>query len=175
MADDAAALLDNLGVEPAHVMGSARGARIAAVLALTEPKRVATLILGGLGSGLLDGVGDWDPIAAALLADDPATVSHPRGKAFRTFADQTKSDRRALAACITTSRVELTEAEVGRIMQPTLVAVGTKDDIAGDPAKLAALMPNAIAFAIDGRDHMLAVGDKSFKHRVLEFLAEYPL
>ncbi|TIO88562.1 MAG: alpha/beta hydrolase, partial [Mesorhizobium sp.] len=26
-----------------------------------------------------------------------------------------------------------------------------------------------------GRDHMLAVGDKSFKQRVLEFYAENPL
>ncbi|TIU31619.1 MAG: alpha/beta hydrolase, partial [Mesorhizobium sp.] len=40
---------------------------------------------------------------------------------------------------------------------------------------LAALMPNASAFHIDGRDHMLAVGDKTFKQRVLEFYAENPL
>ena len=40
-------------------------------------------------------------------------VTHPRGKIFRAFADQTKSDRKALAACISTSRTLLTEAEVG--------------------------------------------------------------
>ncbi|RVA49444.1 alpha/beta hydrolase, partial [Mesorhizobium sp. M7A.F.Ca.US.001.01.1.1] len=40
---------------------------------------------------------------------------------------------------------------------------------------LAALMPNASAFHIEGRDHMLAVGDKTFKQRVLEFYAENPL
>ena len=44
--------------------------------------------------------GDWDPIAAALLADDPTATTHPRGRSFRAFADQTHSDRRALAACI---------------------------------------------------------------------------
>ncbi|TIW39034.1 MAG: alpha/beta hydrolase, partial [Mesorhizobium sp.] len=37
------------------------------------------------------------------------------------------------------------------------------------------LMPNARAFHIEGRDHMLAVGDKTFKQRVLEFYAENPL
>ena len=104
-----------------------------------------------------------------------ASVIDPRGKAFRTFADQTKSDRKALAACIATSRAELTEAELARITQPTLIAVGTKDDIGGSPDELAGLMPNAESFAIEGRDHMLAVGDRSFKQRVVRFLEEHPI
>jgi pimeloyl-ACP methyl ester carboxylesterase len=133
------------------------------------------LVFGGLGIGIVDGVGEWDSIAAALLADDPSKTTHPRGRSFRAFADQTRSDRRALAACITTSRELLTEDQVARITQPTLIAVGTKDDIGGSPEELAALMPRATAFHIEGRDHMLAVGDKSFKQRVLEFYAENPL
>jgi pimeloyl-ACP methyl ester carboxylesterase len=64
---------------------------------------------------------------------------------------------------------------MSRITQPTLVAVGTTDDIGGSPEELAALMPNATPFAIEGRDHMLAVGDRTFKKRVLEFYAEHPL
>ncbi len=175
MAADAAALLRHLGIERAHVMGYSMGARISAFLALEEPAMVATLVFGGLGSGMVDGVGDWDPIADALLAEDPATVTNPRGRAFRAFADQTRSDRRALAACISTSRQQLTEADMHRIYQPTLVAVGTRDDIGGSPETLAAMLPNAEAFAIEGRDHMLAVGDRSFKARVLDFLARHPL
>ena len=175
MADDVRALLDHLGIGRADVMGYSMGARISAFMALATPEKVATLVFGGLGYGMVDGVGDWDPIAHALLAPDPAAIAHPRGRMFRAFADQTRSDRRALAACISTSRSELTEAEVARIMQPTLVAVGTRDDIAGSPEKLAALMPNAEAFEIEGRDHMLSVGDRTFKKRVLEFYAENPL
>jgi pimeloyl-ACP methyl ester carboxylesterase len=175
MAGDASALLDHLGVSRAHVMGYSMGARIAAFLALAEPQKVATLVFGGLGSGMVDGVGDWDPIASALLAVVAASVTHPRGRTFRAFADKTKSDRKALAACIVTSRTLLTEAEVARIAQPTLVAVGTRDDIAGSPDELAGMMPNAWSFAIEGRDHMLAVGDKSFKQRVVGFLKEHPI
>ena len=175
MASDAGALLTHLGIDRAHVMGYSMGARLAAFLALSEPGKVATLVLGGLGIGLVDGVGDWDPIAEAMVAQAPAAIGDARAKMFRAFADQTRSDRRALAACIATSRELLSEDEVARISQPTLVAVGTKDDIAGAPDELAALMPNAVAFEIEGRDHMLSVGDRSFKRRVLEFYADNPL
>ena len=58
-------------IDRAHVMGYSMGARISAFLALAEPEKVATLVFGGLGQGMVDGVGDWDPIAAGLLADDP--------------------------------------------------------------------------------------------------------
>lgn len=175
MAGDAAALLDHLGIERAHVMGYSMGARVSTVLALEHPDTVATLILGGLGIGMIEGVGDWDPIADALRVDDATTVTHPRGKMFRSFADQTRSDRLALAACIETSRILLSEAEVARITQPVLIAVGTKDDIAGSADELAVLMPDAEAFAIEGRDHMLSVGDRTFKKKALQFLREHPL
>lgn len=169
MADDAAALLDHLRKSEAHVMGYSMGARISVFLALAHPERVRSLVLGGLGSGMTDGVGDWDPIADALLAPSLDDVSHERGRMFRAFADQTKSDREALAACIRGSRDLVSEADMGRIEAPTLIGVGTKDDIAGSPQKLAALMRDARALDIPGRDHMLAVGDRVFKKAALEF------
>jgi pimeloyl-ACP methyl ester carboxylesterase len=175
MATDAAALLDHLGIEKAHVFGYSMGARISAFLALEHPEKIATMILGGLGYGMIDGVGDWDPIADALVAPDPEAITHPRGKMFRTFADQTRSDRQALAACIATSRELVSEAQMTTITAPVLVGVGTKDDIAGSAQRLAALLPNGEAFDIEGRDHMLAVGDRTFKARVIEFLREHPI
>ncbi|MDS1134906.1 alpha/beta fold hydrolase [Nitratireductor indicus] len=175
MASDAAALLDHLGIERAHVMGYSMGARLSAFLALANPEKVATLILGGLGMGMIEGVGDWDEIAEALLAPDPASIVSERGQMFRKFADQTRSDRNALAACISTSRELLSADDARRIAQPTLVAVGTRDDIAGSPEGLADLLPDGTAFAIEKRDHMLAVGDRSFKARALAFLEEHPL
>lgn len=172
MAGDAAALLDHLGLPEAHVFGYSMGARIAAFMALDHPHRMRSVVFGGLGIGMVTGVGDWDPIADALLAPSLDDVTHERGRMFRAFAEQTKSDRRALAACIRTSRDLLTREDVGRIAVPALIGVGTKDDIAGAPQPLADLMPDARALDIPNRDHMLAVGDRVFKRAVLEFYAE---
>jgi non-heme chloroperoxidase len=169
MAGDSIALLDHLGIPEANIMGYSMGARISVFAALARPDRVRSLVLGGLGIGMTDGVGDWDPIADALLAPALDGVSHARGRMFRAFAEQTKSDRQALAACIRGSRDLVPREDMGKIDAPTLIGVGTKDDIAGSPQELASLMPNAEALDIPGRDHMLAVGDKVFKQAVLGF------
>jgi pimeloyl-ACP methyl ester carboxylesterase len=174
MAEDARALLDHLGIARADIMGYSMGARIAAFFALAHPDRARSLIIGGLGIHLVEGVGLPLGIADAMEAPSAETLADPMQRMFRLFAEQTRSDLRALAACIRGSRQVLSRAEVGAITTPTLIAVGTKDDVAGDPHALAELMPNARALEIPGRDHNLAVGDKTHKQRVLAFLAERP-
>jgi len=174
MAEDVRALLDHLGLASADVMGYSMGARIAAFLALAHPGRVRSVIFGGLGSHLVDGVGLPETIADALEAPSLAAVTDPQGRMFRAFAEETKSDLKALAACIRGSRQTLTRAEIAAIRMPALVAVGTKDVVAGSAQELAALLPAGRALDIPGRDHMLAVGDKVFKQGVLDFLAQRP-
>ncbi|WP_455479910.1 alpha/beta fold hydrolase [Bartonella sp. B23] len=175
MAGDAVRLLQHLELSKAHVMGYSMGARISAFMALLYPTYVHSVIFGGLGIGMVTGAGDWQPIAEALLAEDISTITNPRGLMFRKFADQTKSDRRALAACVITSKQELTASEVYKIKQPTLVAVGSLDEIGGAAEPLAALLPHGEALPIPDRDHMLAVGDKVYKKGVIDFLSRYPI
>ena len=151
------------------------GARIAAFLALESPERVRRAVLGGLGEGMVKPMGPTpEAIAAALLAASPDDVADERARAFRTFAEQTGSDREALAACVLGSWQTLTPEELGRISVPVLVAVGSEDIAAGSPQALAALIPGAEVFAIPGRDHMKAVGDRAHKAAVLEFLERQP-
>jgi pimeloyl-ACP methyl ester carboxylesterase len=170
MAEDVRALLDHLKVERADVMGYSMGARIAAFLTVKHPPRVRSTIFGGLGIRLVEGVGLRESIAEALEAPALADVRDPAGRMFRIFAEQTKSDLRALAACIRGSRQTLSRAEVGTIRVPVLVAVGTKDQVAGNAQELTTLIPGARALDIPDRDHMLAVGDKVYKAGVIDFL-----
>jgi len=174
MAEDVRALIDHLDIARADIMGYSMGARIAAFLALAHPQRVRSAVFGGLGYHLVDGVGLPESIADALEAPSLDDVRDPQGRAFRAFAEQTKSDLKALAACIRGSRQTLSREEVASIRVPLLVAVGTKDTVAGSAPELAALMPTARVLDIPGRDHMLAVGDKVFKAGVLAFLKERP-
>jgi pimeloyl-ACP methyl ester carboxylesterase len=172
MAEDVRALLDHLDLRRADIMGYSMGARIAAFLALAHPDRVRAAVLGGLGFRLVEGVGLPDTIADALEAPSLAEVADPVAYMFRAFAEQTKSDLRALAACMRGSRQSLSRSEAAQIAVPVMVAVGEKDPIAGSPEALAALIPGAKALVIPGRDHMLAVGDRVFKSGVVEFLAQ---
>jgi pimeloyl-ACP methyl ester carboxylesterase len=172
MAEDVRALIDHLDLARADVMGYSMGARITAFFALANPTRLRRAVLGGLGIRLVDGVGLPESIAEALEAPSLADVRDPMGRTFRAFAEQTRSDLKALAACIRGSRQTLSRDQVAAIRAPVLVAVGSKDEVAGSAQELAALLPAGRALDIAGRDHMLAVGDKSFKQSVLSFLAE---
>src|SRR5262249_46298700 len=98
MAEDVRALLNHLQIGRADVMGYSMGARITAFLAVEHPERMRSAILGGLGVRLVEGVGLPESIAEALEAPSLADVSDPAGHTFRAFAEQTRSDLRALAA-----------------------------------------------------------------------------
>jgi pimeloyl-ACP methyl ester carboxylesterase len=171
MTRDAANLLAHLKIERADVMGYSMGARIASFLALEHPELVRSLVLGGLGDRLLRDAGLPEAIADAMDAKSLESLADPTQRLFRAFAEQTNSDRAALAACARGFRRALAPEEAARIACPTLVAVGEHDTLAGDPLMLANALPRAEALLIPGRDHNLAVGDKAFKAGALDFLA----
>ncbi|HET9572101.1 MAG TPA: alpha/beta hydrolase [Methyloceanibacter sp.] len=174
MAEDGRRLLDHLGIMRADVLGYSMGARIAAFLTLAHPERVRGLILGGLGINMVRGVVGSGPIAKALETPRIEDVTNDTARSFRAFAEQTKSDLKALVACIRGPREKITPERLATIAVPTLIAVGSNDVIAGSGAELATLIPGAQFLDIPGRDHMRAVGDATFKQGVLDFLTRRP-
>jgi pimeloyl-ACP methyl ester carboxylesterase len=171
MAGDVMALMDHLQIARADIMGYSLGSRMTAVLARNHPQRLRSAILGGIGIGLIEGGGPGENVATALEAPSLEDVTDPVGRTFRAFADQTRSDRLALAACLRGSRRLMTEDEAAAIAVPVLIAVGTADEIAGSAAALGKIIPGAQVLDIPNRDHMRAVGDKVYKAGVVDFLA----
>jgi pimeloyl-ACP methyl ester carboxylesterase len=170
MAEDARRLLDHLGIERADVMGYSMGARIAAFLVLNHPQRVRSVVFGGLGINMVRGMVGSGPLAKALEAKSIDDVTNDTARSFRAFAEATRSDLAALAACMRGPREKVTAERLAGIAVPTMVAVGTADVIGGSGAELAQLIPGASLLDIEGRDHMRAVGDARFKQGVLDFL-----
>ena len=171
MVEDCLALLDHLGEERVALLGYSMGARVAAFMAFSHPERVAAAIFGGMGMNLVNGLTDGNDIIAGLRAPSLDDLTHPTARQFRIFADHTRSDREALAACMETSRQPMARSDVRRIDVPVLVAVGEADEMAGPPEPLAQLLPHGEAFVIPRRDHMRATGDTKFKAAALDFLS----
>jgi pimeloyl-ACP methyl ester carboxylesterase len=172
MADDAARLLDHLGLSQAAVMGYSMGARISAFLTMQHPQRVSRVVFAGLAERMVLGVGGAEAIAEALEAPTRDAITDPGAKSFRIFAEQTKSDLKALAACMRSSRVKIKPEALAQIRCPVLVVAGELDDVSGPVQPLVDLIPGAQGVTLVGKNHMNAVGNKDYKMAVITFLGE---
>lgn len=172
MATDPIALLDHLGLERADFVGYSMGARISAYAAAKYGDRVRSATLGGMGINLIKALTHGDVVATALEAENVADITDPVGLSFRKFADQTRSDRRALAALSRSHFRTLAKDDAASIRVPVLIVVGSKDTVAGPGEELAQIIPGSKFVSLPDRDHMRAVGEPKFKQAVLDFLSE---
>lgn len=172
LARDVANLMDHLGVGRADVFGYSMGTRTALQLAIDAPERVSNLILGGVGEKLLEPspVVAGEPMADAMLAEDPSTITLPMLRSFRQFADEQGEDRRALAAVTRVSNPPLDRAAMGGLSLPVLVVAGSGDEGAGDPEALARVFPHGHGVRIPGCDHFSAIPHALTKAAVFDFL-----
>jgi pimeloyl-ACP methyl ester carboxylesterase len=174
LAADALAVLDAAGAGRAALIGYSMGARIALEVAIAAPARVDGLVLSGMGTSFRDFGGpehDRESIARALEADDPREFP-ASARFYRTFAEQSRADRRALAACWRRPIRVLDSQALAAVATPTLFVVGDRDAVAGDPEPLARAMKQARVVRLAGKDHMSAVGAKAHRTAVLEFLEQ---
>ncbi len=171
MAQDVLNLIDYLNLGAACLLGYSMGARISAFAAMQAPQKVRGVIFGGMGINLIRGMSGSSHIIDGLLADSLEDVENKTARQFRKFAEHTKSDLKALAYCLQSSREPISEEDVKNINVPALVVVGSEDGIGADPKQLADLLPKGEYLLLEGVDHMRATGDKRFKRAVLDFLA----
>jgi pimeloyl-ACP methyl ester carboxylesterase len=170
MVGDVFALMDHLEAKRADLVGYSMGARIVLAAALAQPERVPMVIAGGIGGRLFEPAPPGNPMADAMDADDPASVTEPMLRSFRQFADEQGEDRRALAACTRAAHPAFTREMLAGVRAPTLIIAGSRDELAGDPRMLAEAIPGARAVTLPGCDHFSAIPHGLFKASVFDFL-----
>lgn len=172
LAGDVIALLDHLGLGQVDLFGYSMGARTALATALMAPGRVSNLILGGVGGSLIGerSLPAGNPMADAMLAEDPDTISEPMLKSFRQFADEQGEDRKALAACTGAVNPPFDRDAMAALQVPVLVVTGQRDTNAGDPEALAQAFPYGQAKVLPGCDHFSAIPHGLTKAAVFDFL-----
>jgi pimeloyl-ACP methyl ester carboxylesterase len=173
MASDLKELLDSLEVDEIDLVGYSMGA-IVSLLFAAEDERVRRLVVGGIGSGVVECGGvdrrsvSNDSIIEALEAEDPSQLAEPGARAFRSLADALGSDRGALVA--QARSVHRGGVALERISAPALVIAGEDDPLALRPEVLVRALPRARLQLVSG-DHMTALVDPRFAPSIVEFLA----
>ena len=192
MADDAAALLDHLGISSAHVFGMSMGGMVAQEMALRHPQRVRTLVLGGTMAGgpnaVMAGpqlIQQW--ASTALLPLEQAIENGLRFLYSEEFIarNHERLVRRALDLAYLQPPLDAVQRQVMAVLQfntfqrladvtaPTLVISGTADQIVPPENSriLAERIPGAQLIELEGAGHgFLAEKAEETNSTVLAFL-----
>lgn len=186
MADDAVAVLDNAGIDTAHVVGASMGGAISQILAVRHPHRLRSLTLACTAGGhhpwreellaswrdaaLQRGIGSMGQEAARWVIGPrsfrrllpamgwlgPLALGRP-SHAFAAQVDAILNVDTSYAA------------ELENVTVPTLVVVGNQDILTprGDSEELADRIPTAELAVISGAAHGLMVEHAAKFNRVL--------
>jgi len=175
MAADTAGLLDQLGIESAHVVGISMGGMIAQELALAHPERLRSLTLGctycgGPGSQLLpeenarkllEGMSSGDR-EKAIRASYEVNLSpgfradEGRYAAFHEMATTVPAAKQTIELQAQAIFGHDTSGRLGEISAPTLIVHGTVDGVLPYPNAelIASLMPAARLETFEDVGHM---------------------
>jgi pimeloyl-ACP methyl ester carboxylesterase len=174
MARDLAVLLDTLDLQRIDLVGYSMGA-IVSLLFASSDERVRRLVIGGVGSGVIECGGvdrravPNDAIIEALTVADASRLDVPAAAAaFRQLADALGADREALVA--QAHSIYRGEIALGRISAPTLLLAGDTDPLAIRPQVLADAIPVATLELLTG-NHIEVLGNPRFRQSIVNFLA----
>ncbi len=173
MARDLAVLLDVCKESRIDLVGYSMGAIVSLIFASGD-HRVRRLVVGGVGSGVIECGGvdrravSNEAIIDALSVGDPATIAMPEAAAFRMLADALGADRKALAA--QASSIYRGDIPLDRILAQTLVLAGDADPLAIRPEVLSDAIPGATLRILSG-NHIGAIADPRFTQSIVDFLA----
>lgn len=188
-AQDAVAVLDQLGLNRAHAYGISMGGRVAQWLAIDHPQRLGALVLGATTPGNAHGVardaaitqamqrGDWISLRHTLVSPT-WMAAHPDFEARMAAMDATPAPAFARRLHYQASEGHDSWLALDRITAPTLVLHGSDDEInlSANGARLAERIPGAKLKLIDGARHSYFEEYRAVASQlVLDFLRRHPL
>jgi len=175
LAGDVTALLDQLQLERASVLGYSIGAAVALHLLRFAPARIDRAALVATGDGLV-GFAPYEfhrilPGLSVVLA----RTQYPRDlpghvAAYWNFIEATRGDRLALLAFVKGSYPSLPCDEAGKIRSPVLVVSGANDLVLGQGPRLAACLHGRY-LEVAGADHFSLAADAATQTAVAAFLS----
>lgn len=173
MAQDVRELLDHLELGAVDLVGHSMGAITALLVAASDP-RVRRLSLSGVGDGVLE-VGGLDQrqmpgelLAQGLRAATDEEVEHPLGSAWRSFARTLDGNLPALAA--QAAAMHTGGVDLGAIMASAQLLLGSADNLAAQPERLAEALGGAPIVLLEGADHLGTPTHPEFAERLIAFL-----
>jgi pimeloyl-ACP methyl ester carboxylesterase len=192
MADDAAALLEHLGIARAHVLGVSLGGMIAQEVALRHPDRVGGLVLGCTGpGGTLSIRPSPEAMAAFLGAGEGDTreemrrmmpylytdaYMHERPEEIEDFIHRRLENPTSPEGYASQLAAAVSHDAAGRLEQVrarTLVVTGDADRLVHweNSVRIAGRIPGARLVVLPGAPHRLfAENAEAFNREVLAFL-----
>jgi pimeloyl-ACP methyl ester carboxylesterase len=175
LADDAAALMDALALDSAHVVGISMGGMVAQELALRHPERLRSLVLGctyaGGESGALTSEAVMRKLAEAMASGDRERAIRAAWEVnvspnfaadaqnYARFLEIGRSNAVPVAVILEQMRAIVehdTSERLGEIVAPTLVAHGTEDEMlpVSNAYAIAARIPDARLEIFEGVGHL---------------------
>ena len=169
LADDAAHIVDTLGLDDYDLVGFSLGARtsVSAVVRGLTPRRV---VLGGMG---LEGLTGWEKRVAFFVDMVDRYDEIERGDvAFlaKSFMKAQGIDRVAARLLLTRAVEAIAVDDLSALTMPTLVLIGDEDRDNGSPQRLADALPDAHVQIVPG-NHMGSVTKKDLGRAILDFLS----
>lgn len=160
-ADDLLYFLNKLGIEKAIILGFSDGGNIALLFTLKHPQRVKALIINGA---------NLNTSGVKPLVQASVVLGHSILKPFSLISKKSNAKREMLGLMIGQPNIKLDQ--LGRILVPTLVIVGTQDIIRiKHTESIAQSIPNSELKIIEGSHFCARENKTAFNSAVWNFLS----
>lgn len=162
---DVMGILTDLKVKAYEVVGYSRGAIVAAKL-ITKDKRVAKVVLGGMGQHFTNP--NWDRRLMFAAAFNGKFHLYPEAQGAVKYAKSINADTVALGLLQKYQPVTSPE-DLKKFSKPVLIIAGDEDKDNGDPAVLQTYFKDAKLSIVKG-NHNATYNTEPFSAEIIKFL-----